>query len=114
MTATTRRVTETNHPYRLVDPEDLVPGLEVVYIDYDRQIDPSFDPKVRGWKIVVDEVRNVEIQGTTTPYVFYHFVIPQSWGEGGVPLEDFTEQFERHPFDGNARYWLPIIQEERQ
>ena len=41
-------------------------------------------------------------------YVFYQFVRPAHWGNGAVPVEEFTERFTRRPYDGNPHYWLPL------
>jgi hypothetical protein len=108
MPSTVRRAVATNWSYRLVEREDLRAGLEIYYVEHDRQLDPSVDPKVLAWRIRLDDdpVREVTL-GT---YVFYHFVFPEPWANQDcfVPLEDFTEQFERRPFDHHDHYWLPM------
>jgi hypothetical protein len=114
MTLTIRRATATNWPYRLVEPKDLRPGLEVMYIEGSLSVDSSVNPTLCGWRIVVDEVREVDMPEGKAPYVFYHFIHPQSWGEGGVPLNSFTEQFKRRPFDSEPHYWLPINPEDQR
>jgi hypothetical protein len=98
--------TPSNDLYRIPEPEDLKPGLELIMSD---QNDPrDQDPARVGTRIRIDKI--VPSNGRPGVTVYYHCINPAWDHQCFVPAEQIVQLptgRERRILDDGTRYYLP-------
>jgi hypothetical protein len=113
MSPSTRLAAETPCGCRLVNPEELAPGLRAWHVD-PRDPNQIANPQSHAGLIVLSEdpLEVMKVKGSKVLHVVYDFLRPRSWARiemrGRVRVEVFTGLFERKSDDNRLHFWIPI------
>lgn len=95
-------LTGSNHYYRIPEPWDLKPGLELLMV---RPGYGLYDPARVGDRIQIDDVHESEAGEIT---VSIHFISPSWTGQFSIPAKDIVRLPSEQPHDSDLDlFWLP-------
>jgi hypothetical protein len=109
----TRHAPDTAAGCRLINPEELEPGLTAWCVD-PREPQQVADPQRYADKIVLieeDYLKVINIKGEKALHVVYRFLRPVAWARnkllGKTKVEVFTGLIDRKPDDNRLHFWVP-------